>query len=375
MVRSAPASANVPHSKCRVVLATTPDLLRLLVVPVLGWAAWRDVKTRRVPNRTWSPLVALALLLLVVESVAILQGVGSLWSLDLIRDQFLFAPQAYFLRVALSVGFIVPLTTAFWYMGAFGGADAKAFYAVALLLPVYPVYELASLTLPLEPTLVGVFSLTVLSNTVVVGAVYPFAVALGNLLRGHVDWPMLVGKPVRWTDVTDEYGVLLETPDGYTRGGLDLDALRMYLQWRGATLADLRDDPDALRDPDSLPAEPNPPGDGGIATDGGVPTGEGNQTDDGGRTDDGVWTGDAPASDPTAAADPWGAEAFLDDIDHSAYGTSPEQLRDGLAVLASADEVWISPGIPFLVPTFFGLLLSLTYGDVLFTLIGAFGFA
>jgi len=37
--------------------------------------------------------------------------------------------------------------------------------------------------------------------------------------------------------------------------------------------------------------------------------------------------------------------------------------------------VWISPGIPFIVPMFFGLLLSLVYGDVLFTAVAALGFA
>lgn len=46
------------------VLGSIPDLLRLVAVPVFGWAAYRDVKTRRVPNRTWTPLAALAVLLL-----------------------------------------------------------------------------------------------------------------------------------------------------------------------------------------------------------------------------------------------------------------------------------------------------------------------
>jgi len=78
---------------------------------------------------------------------------------------------------------------------------------------------------------------------------------------------------------------------------------------------------------------------------------------------------------PDQIDDPWGAERFLDDIDHSAYGTSPQQLRDGLDVLVEQDEVWISPGIPFLVPMFAGLVVSLTYGDVLFSLLQAVGLA
>jgi preflagellin peptidase FlaK len=335
------------------VLASTPDLLRLVAVPVLGWAAWRDVKTRRVPNRTWKPLAVLAVVLLLWE------GAGA-WATG---------DRLFFLQVAISVGFIVPLSTAFWYMGSFGGADAKAFYVVAVLFPVYPVFYLPWAALPLEPTPVGVFSLTILSNTVVVGAAYPVAVALGNLVRGHVGWPMLIGKPVSWDRATDEYGMLLETPDGFTRGGLDLDALRMYLQWRGESLAALRADPDALRNPSTLPAEPNAPGDGGLATDGGVSA---DGTDAAAPATDAAEPG---AATTTPDDDPWGAAAFLDDIEGSAYGTSPDQLREGLEVLTTADEVWISPGIPFIVPMFFGLLLSLVYGDVLFTAVAALGFA
>jgi preflagellin peptidase FlaK len=75
------------------------------------------------------------------------------------------------------------------------------------------------------------------------------------------------------------------------------------------------------------------------------------------------------------AADPWGAERFLDDIEGSAYGTDAETLREALELLADADEVWISPGIPFLVPMFVGLLTALVYGDVLFSLLLALGLA
>jgi len=46
-------------------LAQAADALRLLSVPVLGWAAYRDVQVRRVPTRTWYPLVALGAVLLV----------------------------------------------------------------------------------------------------------------------------------------------------------------------------------------------------------------------------------------------------------------------------------------------------------------------
>ncbi|MBV0925740.1 prepilin peptidase [Halomicroarcula limicola] len=326
------------------MLGSIPDLLRLFAVPVFGWAAYRDVKTRRVPNRTWVPLAALAVVLLAWDSYAVLTGPTS--------------GQAFLIRVAISLGFVAPLAYGFWLIGGFGGADAKAFMLIAVLFPVYPVYYLPTAALPLEPSTLGVFSLTVLSNTVVAGLFYPLGVAATNLAQGRFSPAMFIGKPVAVEELPEEYGRLLETTAGFTRSGLDLDALRMYLQWRGVTLAELRADSTRYRHPESLPTEPNDPGDGAIVADGGVSAA--------------TETRDADAPRP---ADPWGAERFLDDIEGSAYGTSPEQLRDGLELVVSEREVWISPGIPFLVPMFFGLVVALTYGDVLFSLLAVVGLA
>ena len=74
--------------------------------------------------------------------------------------------------------------------------------------------------------------------------------------------------------------------------------------------------------------------------------------------------GDRDPLDPDPD-DEWGAQAFLDDIEGDAYGTTPEKLRDGLEVLVAEDVVWVSPGLPFIVPMFLGLVVSLVYGDLL----------
>jgi preflagellin peptidase FlaK len=55
----------------------------------------------------------------------------------------------------------------------------------------------------------------------------------------------------------------------------------------------------------------------------------------------------------------------LEDIDSTAYGTSPGDLQKGLDALTTQERVWITPGIPFLVPLFFGLCIALVYGDLL----------
>lgn len=362
--------------------ATVPDLLRLLVLPFFAYLAWRDIRTRRVPHRTWYPLFALAVVLLVWETYVVLTG-----------EVTPLERRLFFTQVAISVLFLIPLAYGFWLLGGFGGADAKAFMVLAVLLPTYPEYHLSVFglegtlaVLPAVQTDVGVFALTVLANTVLIGALYPVALAGKNAGTGYVSPGMFVATPIRADEATRKYGTILEFADGRLRDerslsglrrqfswrSLDLDALRMYLQWRGLSLSELRERPDRYRDPGSLPDDPNPPGDGSIpesdvalgeaATDG--------SADDADEYADEVGEGTGVGEEYD---DPWGAEAFLDDIEGSAYGTTPETLREGLETLTAEDVVWISPGIPFIVPMFVGLVIAFTYGDLLFALFGLVG--
>ncbi|MFB6122884.1 MAG: prepilin peptidase [Haloferacaceae archaeon] len=358
------------------MLGTTPDLLRLLVVPAFGWAAWRDVRTRRVPNRVWLPLAVVGVVALAWESLAHLPPSG-------VDDRL------FLLRVGLSLGFLVPFGYLLWRIGGFGGADAKALMVLAVVFPTYPLYYLPGYALPAVRTAIGVFSMTILTNTVLVGLAYPLVLGVRNALGREFSPVMFVGRRVAVPSLPAEHGRLFETREGFTRHGLDVDALRMYLRWRGATLPDLRARPDAHRDPASVD-ETHDPGDGAI--DDGPPVG-GSVVDDGDVPDvdaasrDGETTAedaavadgiaDGAAADGPAADydDPWSAERFLDEIEGSAYGTTPEQLREGLELVVSRDAVWLSPGIPFLVPMFGGLLVALTYGDVFFSLLRALGVA
>ena len=346
--------------------SSTADLLRLLAVPAFAWAAYRDIRTRRVPNKLWVPLAALGVLALALD-----------FSSGLPADPF--ARQLVYLRVGVSVAMVAPLGYIFYRIGGFGGADAKAVLVLALLFPLYPVYFLPNAALPLHEATLGVFSLTVFSNTVIAGVLYPVALSVRNLFSGKVGLPMVIGTPVAVPSLATAYGSLLETPEGYTRSGLDIDALRMYLRWRGLTLSALRADPDRYRDPRSLPETFGDPTDGAVAD--GAPIADGGERSGGPRASmdersESIGGESSERGEPRPAitrVDWWGAEAFLDDIDGTAYGTTPTKLRAGLDVVANEEEVWITPGIPFIVPMFVGLVLALTYGDVLFVLLQAAG--
>ena len=299
-----------------------PDLLRLLALPVFAWVAYQDLRTRRIDSGVWYPLLALALLALLLDVFRMLPA-------DPISQR------VYAARVAFSIVLLSLFAGGFWYVGAFGLADAKAFAVIGVLFPTVPTFRVVGLLLPVVPPLHGTFSLTIITDAVLLGALYPVALLVSNGLRGRFAPVMAVGRPVPWDEIHRTHGKLLETPAGWTLSGLDLDALRMYLRWRGLTLEELRATPAAFRDPASLPTTFGPPTDGRVRLDGGK------------------------------SADPWGAAAFLDAVD-GAYGTTPEGLRAGLEVIAAEDEAWVSPGIPFLLVLFLGLLVALAYGDVLF---------
>ena len=326
------------------MFASVPDVLRLAVVPVLGWAAWRDVKIRRVPSRTWYPVVVLGAVLLVWDAVGHLSFASA-------------ADALFFVRVGISLLLVAPIAYLFWRLGGFGGADAKALIAISVLLPTFPTYFFPGFALPVVVTTLGVFSMTVLTNTVVLAVAYPLGLLVRNLADGEVTFPVaLFGRRIDVSSLPTAHGRLFETPEGFTRSGLDVDALRMYLRWRGTSLAAVQSNPEWARDPGSID-ETHDPTDGAVDEDSDPPTP---------RVDDDF----DPDRDPD---DPWGAAAFLDDIEGTAYGTTPEKLRGGLDVVTDREAVWLSPGIPFIVPMFLGTLVAFVYGDIVFGVLGALG--
>ncbi|WP_435348176.1 A24 family peptidase C-terminal domain-containing protein [Haloarchaeobius sp. HRN-SO-5] len=357
--------------------ASVPDLVRLLTVPIFGYLAWVDVETRRIDNLTWVPLTAVGVSLLALEWQTAAAAGFREW-------------RVFVVTTTISVGFVVSMAYLFHFLGAFGGADARALMTIAVLYPTYPGYVggeallLFGTRLPLsDPGPVPVFSFTVLTNAVAWGLAYPLLLAVRNGAMGHVSKRMVVGIPVRWDAIPETHGKLLATEGRplaervrgvlYPRSaGLDLDAVRMYLRWRGLSLDDLRADPDRYRDPSTLPEAPNDPTDGAV----GAASSTGDAVTDGGVDESTTArTPDADAESDDGPTDPWGAAAFLDDVDGDAYGTSPERLRDGLDRLATDDELWVTPGIPFLVPVFLGLVVAFAYGDVLVGLLRTFGLA
>jgi len=328
------------------MFATLPDALRLFVVPVFAWAALQDVRTRRLPNRLWPPLYAFGALLLIWELAAIWPLAG-------------FEEVRFAVRAAISLLFVAPLGYAFWYLGAFGGADARALIAIAILFPTFPEYAVAGLILPLVDTQLGVFSLTVLTNTVLLALAYPLGLAVSNLLRGERSATMFFARPVATDSLPDRHGRLFEDDAGTTRNGLarsgrapDVPALA-WGDARGPARESRPLPRPRQRRRDARPDRRR----------------HARRTADGRGTVTGV-DGEGGADRP--GDDPWAAERFLRRSITARTAPTPRRFG-GLAVVARKDRVLVSPGMPFVVPMAIGLVVSLTFGGALFAVLGAVG--
>lgn len=129
----------------------------LLCLFFFVYASWSDWKKREVSNKVWAVLAPLAFALTAIEYV-------------------FFLPQLLF-YFAFSFSITSILSIILFYVGAFGGADAKALICLALALPYYPTY-LLSRSAFFSP----IFPLTVFSNGVLLAAFSVFYAVLRNYL-------------------------------------------------------------------------------------------------------------------------------------------------------------------------------------------------
>ncbi len=141
------------------------DVRILLALVMFGGAVWSDLRTRRVINPYWMPFVAFAAIF---------------WAHDLVvRPQEMLWPAVGALAMS-------GLFYGMWYLGFFGGADAKGMMVAAWLVPGVP-------------DLFGNRFLPVLDaflNGALLTLALPVLFVVWNSLRGQVLLPaMLLGTP------------------------------------------------------------------------------------------------------------------------------------------------------------------------------------
>ncbi len=132
----------------------------ILSIVMLGYAAFSDVKTREVSDLVW----------VVFGGVAVLIDGAELFT-GALGWEILVVGLAFSTVFSLIVG----------YLGFFGGADLLAFVAIALLNPVPPIGVFSPILFPST-----LFPLTIISNSILVGASTAIGVLILNLTSsGH----------------------------------------------------------------------------------------------------------------------------------------------------------------------------------------------
>lgn len=316
------------------------DVIRLLGVLLFGYAAYNDLENRRVYDNVWLPLVVIGLISLSID-VTYLYMNG-------------FGLASYLLGVGISVGVVGGIGFVFGVFRLIGGADGKALMMLSLIYP-YPLLFTPVLTLQTGgETSMSLLSIDIIVNAAVVFIFYVGGIALLNVMRGDLDLKTLVfAKKVPISSLESKVGSLYESPSGITYSGVDLDALRMYLRWRDIDIASIRENPTVAKHPDSITEEYDPT-DGRVAPELDASSPQIPPVDEIGLDDDGE------------VEDEWGVTAFVESTDHSLYGATKDQLRDALELISTdeVERVYVSPGVPLIVPLFIGLAVSLLIGNV-----------
>jgi preflagellin peptidase FlaK len=258
-------------------------LTSFLIVPALAtgitfcYASIRDIRERRVPFKTWYPMLVAGLPFTALFYV-LLWDWGDLHMV------------LYFLTLTLLFSFLFYLFARF---GLFGGADAWALIFIAVLIPAFPVIPLLGL-----PPL-GFFPFSVLVNAVLLNLITPLGIFFFNVKEGNqAPFPYrFLGFPVEGDRISESSGFVMEE--------ITEEGDRLHRRFFGIR--------ESLR---------------------GMTSGEGR-----------VYT--------------------------LAMRRNPEAYTREHDLYQRAGRVWISYGVPFIVPITAGYLTALIFGDIIFYLLTA----
>ncbi len=142
------------------------DVIRLIVgVVILSYASYTDIKTRRAPNMLWLIIGIIGALLLLIQYVTI--GFSNIY---------------YLIFIPVMIGLMYLL---FQMRLIFGGADAKALMALAILAPIEPTI----VQFPLWKGSPMPFSWTIFANAVILFLFIPLSLLIFNLVRRNIAFP------------------------------------------------------------------------------------------------------------------------------------------------------------------------------------------
>jgi len=187
-----------------------------------------DIRDRRVPFRTWYPMILLSAPFAAWVYYLLFMG-DPVWFLMILIVTLIFCVMMYGIA----------------YFGLFGGADAWGLIFIALLIPIFPIEPL----LGYSPIPLFVFS--VLANALILNLCIPPVLFLYNTLSGNRA-PLLyrfIGYPVPAEKIKSVFGFVIEdfeeTEDGIRRRFMSFsEAVRRMTSDDRIYTRDLREHPE-----------------------------------------------------------------------------------------------------------------------------------
>lgn len=331
-------------------ISVTPDFLRLLIVFAFAYGAVLDYRTRRVYNEFWIPLIGLCFIVLAWDTALVVMESPEM------TTEYLFS-MGVSLIIVPSIGFTL------WQADVFGGADLKALAFLSVFFPQVPEITFQNVSYPLTPGITSMFAITVLVNAVIIAFTYRVFLTAKNIAHANASRLMTRAEKCETNRLAEKHGDIVEAPNGRFPDRFDIDTLRMYLQWRGASIEALTSNAEFYKT--TNPVGQNEMGDGSLPTTEKTPLGH-SQAEFNPLTIENTSELIPIAPDTTDKEDPWAAEKFIEAAteEDRQVQLSVANLRTGLDTLAENEEVWVSPAIPFFIPLTIGLVVALTYGSL-----------
>ncbi len=305
------------------------DLLRIItIIPVLLYASYTDIKSRRVKDEVWAIPTLIALILLTYDAY-----VGNTLEIGI--------------AAALSFTIIGGAAYIIYKLRIFYGADYKAFLLIAILFPwqptinslpifdvgmVYTINTILNSGEPLSSLLmyssIHLFGFTVFVNTMIFSITYFIMNLIHNIRNNTFD----ISKPLRNTcarkvpvnELNNIHAQVIESPQsdnkivkGYefiSNGlkGLSTDFFRDYEKWYSET-----------------------------------------QT-----VSENVKIQNVDIK----------LNEFVEDNDEWSMTNEREDLKYINNILEK-DSVWVTPGVPFIVPITLGVISSIIFGNLVYVLL------
>jgi preflagellin peptidase FlaK len=152
-----------------MVDATILDIIRLITGTVLlTYASYTDIKTRRAANILWVIMASIGAILIIIQFLYVKDGFPNIW---------------YLAFIPIMIG----LMYLFFQMRLlFGGADAKALMALAILVPIQPIIWSFPF-LRLDFSLPG--SWIIFANAIILFLFIPISLILYNLIKRNIKFP------------------------------------------------------------------------------------------------------------------------------------------------------------------------------------------